>query len=309
MHKNSEIDSSINGEINMIISKIFKSINENKPATMYDFFIDSVKKRQSLINLRNYYSQIRPIFIKRTFVKKNAYHFKFLKLKDKSYLYTDFNKENEKYLMSIRPLTNTSYLCYYESKGDLDDYIITLHFGKTHSNEWKLITIYLGAIRNMGKDALEQFKYVEKLYSNNYKIPAILRLNILRKYLNPSPGLQYKDKGKIIEFNKKIRSEVKNEISFPIVIKDIKTKPEIYGLHAVFVKKKFVPVIKIYSRLYSKSKTVYQKECDAITKNLEKYIPGITKESKSVIYQIFPEPPIVRNKKYFTKATTSQILN
>ena len=168
------------------------------------------------------------------------------------------------------------------------------------------MTFFVGAFKIMNNNANDLLKQVNELLEKGYIVPAILRYQVMAKYINPSPALIYKNNENFIKMKDRLSQKTKN-IVFPITIDVLPSKPEIYGFDGIFVKHEFVPVVKYYSKYYNSPNNILQNEIDNITKHIDEYFTGIRATSNQILYQIFSEPPIDNNKKYSTKALSSLI--
>jgi len=305
LKKDNEIKPEIKAELDGKNAQLLNSIKSNNPHIMYDMFVDEVKKQQNVASMRNYYSSIVPIVSGQTFTKTHDYYIDVLgKTGDRSIVLFDTNIDDLNIVVPSK--RKYLYLSFYETAGYFNDTIITILYGKDEKGKWELLTFFVGAYKVMNNNANSLYRQVKELLDKDYLVPAILRYQVMAKYLNPSPLLAYKN-NKEFEKLKDVLAEKAKKFVFPITIDSMPSKPEVYGFEGVFIKQEFVPVIRYYSKNYNSPNNVLQNEVDDITKQLDAYFVGMRATANTILFQIFSEPPIDKNKKYSTKALSSVV--
>ncbi len=285
IHAAVQFDTPALKEIEPLNSEIFDSIQMNKPRVMYDMSIKQAQQ-QGMELFENFYTNYGKVIreneislVKNFFVK--------VKGETGSGNFTIPVKYTGNYQATFPALYTETVISLYSFKHENNQFHITIVYGKTDGN-WKLYAFRLGPYKLLDQNANDLYKRARVLEKKGHTVMALLWLSNIDAYLKPSPFATYPDEKQIMEYRKELTGKIDNTHSFPIEMTSIESKPKIYTIGSVFVKKDLIPVIKYRSTLYEKSEAVLQKEAEAITGKIEDLFPGITVYQKNLLFQVFP---------------------
>ncbi|MFW5861331.1 MAG: hypothetical protein ACOCWZ_03695 [Spirochaetota bacterium] len=285
IHSAAEFDTQQLKAIESMNSKLFKSIQQDKPRVMYDMSIPQARE-QGMEVFESFYTDYGKVLreneinlVKNFFVKVEG--------ETGSGNFTIPVKHTGNYQVTFPALYAETVISLYSFQHENNQFHITIVYGKD-DGKWKLYAFRLGPYKLLDQNASDLYKKARVLDKKGHTVMSLLWLSNIDAYLKPSPFATYPDEEKILEYRKKLTKKIDDTHSFPIEMTSIESKPKIYTIGSVFVQKDLIPVIKYRSTLYEKSEKELQKEAEAITGKIEKLFPGITVYQNNLLYQIFP---------------------
>ena len=189
------------------------------------------------------------------------------------------------------------YITLLLPKEPANKYMITIEYGKFDYG-WKVEQLEVGKYSENGKNTAELYKEAREQYAKGYLVNALTLMGMARECAQPSdelmPALD-KDMGM---FYGKLVNELNNRYTYPIVIKDVPTRPQIFRIENQTVKQGTYPTVCYLSTIKLKDTVALKRENEQVKRVIGNIIPGIDKDKDYMLYNIYNEKPNTSTNAY-----------
>ncbi|CAM3966458.1 hypothetical protein MUGA111182_19680 [Mucilaginibacter galii] len=201
-----------------------------------------------------------------------------------------FKYDINSYTISYNPLTRERYLAFFTVQYHGDKWLLTAVYNK-YKYGWKVDDLELNPYTVGGKTAPELFKQAQQEYDKHYLVNAMTTMQLSRSCALPSVLWRYDEQEEMDEFYSKIGEEADNAYTFPIVVKQLPTKPAIIKIFTQNRDEGVMPNIYYISKVSLNDTLAVKKEHDAMKKVIGLIMPGIDKGNKYIHYTVFNKMP------------------
>lgn len=201
-----------------------------------------------------------------------------------------FKYDLNSYTLSYSPLTRERYLAFFTVGYKGDKWLLTATYNK-YKYGWKVDDLELNPYTVGGKTAPELFKQAQHEYEKHYLVNTITTMQLSRSCALPSVLWRYDAQEEMDEFYTKVGDEVDRAYTFPIVVKQLPSKPAIIKIFTQNRDEGLMPNIYYISKLSVNDTLAVKKEHDAMKKVIGLIMPGIDKGNKYIHYTVFNKMP------------------
>ena len=286
---NDDIPSDIRSEISPLDSRVIQAIKFNRPYDLRDILStklleDEANKLDSIFNL------ISGILKNVEFIKFDNFYV-VNAVKDVSNTIFSGLTSDDDYIIHYKAFEKEMFVSLYKAKVGASELLITLIYGNT-SNGWKLYHIQFGTYSLYDKTAIDYFKMAQRFDSLGYIVDAANTLFLTQQILKPGNQLwQYQKEKDITDLQQNVMDKINTSYKFPLIIEQIKTKPQIYDIYIQTFNDRYETVIKYYTHIDLKDTIKLKAENLEIQKTIGVIFKGIDKEKEYLLYQATNEFP------------------
>ncbi|RVU01628.1 hypothetical protein EOD41_06610 [Mucilaginibacter limnophilus] len=209
------------------------------------------------------------------------------KYRDYDTIKTD-NKGVGNYFLRYEGFAKEMYIAFFTPKTGDEKWLVTLVFAKLDYG-WKLCLMDAAPYTFEGKTAPQLFKEALKKYKKGHNVDAKLTMDLANIALKPSKIWEYAFEEDLRLFDSKITYDVQRAYGFPLVLKQLPTKPRIFAVYVKTVDQGTYPVIQYLTTIPLKEKAEIIEENKHIKTIIGDVFPGINQGRKYVIYSAFNE--------------------
>jgi len=178
----------------------------------------------------------------------------------------------------------------------VNKFLITLIYG-LDGDDWKLNYIQFGQFSVFNKTAIDFYRKARKEFDKEFLIDAGCDLFYGRQCLRPAAHLmQYVKEDDFIELQKKVNSTINSTYTFPVILEQIATQPQILNILPEHDKKEWFPLITYFSRIPIKDTSNLKIENQQIQRSIGMIFNGIDKNKMFIYYNVVNEMPDGSNK-------------
>jgi len=200
------------------------------------------------------------------------------------------------YSINYRTTVKKVFVSLIMPKEVVNKFLITLIYA-LDSDDWKLNYIQFGQFSVFNKTAIDFYKKAREEFDKGFLIDAGFDLFYGRQCLRPAAHLmQYLKEDDFIKLQNKVNSTINSTYTFPLIIEQIITQPEILNILTEHDKKEWFPLIKYFSRIPIKDTINLKFENQQIQRNIGMIFKGIEKNKKFIYYNVVNEMPGGSNK-------------
>lgn len=199
------------------------------------------------------------------------------------------------YIVNYLALNKEMYVSLLRSTNSVNSIMILVVYGK-YDSDWKINIIQLGAYALAGYTAPDYYEAAQKLYNSGDVIDAADVIITASQVANPGGRFfKYKTEDEMKNFYSKVVKEANTVYKFPITVREIKTKPVIFGVSPQFIGEKgkegIYPIINYKTGIKLTDTTALRIENDALQKDIGAIFKGIVKNNNHILYQAFDQLP------------------
>jgi hypothetical protein len=182
------------------------------------------------------------------------------------------------------------YFAYFLPKKSDNAYMISLVYGKFNYG-WKIIKLDLEPYSINGKTAPELYALAKDQYEKKELQAALNNVTLAITCFKPGAYWQYPDQADAARFYAKVRDEVNEKYSYPIVLRQLATGPMILRVYTQRNDEGTFPLVYYMTHFNLKDTIEVKKENLQIRKVVDKLIPGLHDNNKYVLYSAFNVQP------------------
>jgi hypothetical protein len=206
-----------------------------------------------------------------------------------------FKYDINSYTISYNPLTREKYIAFFTVQYGADKWLLTAVYNK-YKYGWKVDDLELNPYTMAGKTAPELYRQAQEEHSKHYLVNAMNTMQLSRSCALPSVLWRYDEQDEMDEFYSKVAEEANTAYTFPIVIKQVPTRPAIIKIFTQNRDEGVMPSIYYISKVSLKDTVAVKEEHNAMKKVIGLIMPGIDKGNKYVHYTVFNKMPDWKNK-------------
>lgn len=282
-----EIKTSLCEEIKLLDTKIFNALENNNPNSVKPL-LSQLFLEKSGDELDNHFKYLSEILSTKKFSILNQFHIKnALGIKQN----TVVSKTNDSYSLTFTSKNKESFISLLTVENGVDQYLITLLYSK-YPTDWKLDMILYGQYKINNLTAPELHSKVKALYSEGSLLDAGNNAYLLLNTLNPAGSVwKYKNDNLMTSFCNDVIAEVNAKYSFPILIDEIDTKPQIINISPFGTEEGYFPMVEYLTEidLYDTIRT--KEENNMIHLSTCELFKGIDRNKKYIFYKAFNQIP------------------
>jgi hypothetical protein len=284
---NDEINADTKKQISELNDKLFKSIMADD--------INAVKALLSPELIKKAGGKIDTL-VKSTAVTFKAKEFDLLdefyskhKIKEAAdTLLTRKGNDND-YLVTYKAMNEEMYASVLVSKGLFVNCLILAVYGK-YNNEWKVNVLQIGEYSIDGKTAQDYYKEATKLNERGELVDASNMMVLASQLANPAGDFfKYRNETAMRAFYDKLMASANDIYKFPVVVKDVKTAPQIFSVSPQLLSDEgqsgVFPIIRYVSKIDLNNTAALKAENDALQKAIGALFLGIDKNNEYIFYQ------------------------
>jgi hypothetical protein len=210
-------------------------------------------------------------------------------------IFSGFSGDND-YTINYLTTDKKVFVSLIIPKEMVNKFLITLIYG-LYGDDWKLNYIQFGQFSVFNKTAIDFYQKARDEFDKGFLIDAGCDLFYGQQCLKPAAQLmQYVKEKEFVELQKKVNSTINSTYTFPIILEQITTQPEILNILPKHDKKEWFPLIKYFSRIPIKDTINLKIENQQIQRNIGMIFKGIDKNKKFIYYNVVNEMPDGSNK-------------
>lgn len=195
-----------------------------------------------------------------------------------------------RYNLDYIAVTEEMYMAFFLPKSGDDQYMISVVYSK-YKYGWRVTQIGLEQYTINGKTAPQLYQQAKAEYSQGYYTDALNTMDLATKCTSPTPYWQYSNEKEMSDFYVKAIETSTAKSHFPIVVNTIPTAPQIIRVINQSIPEGTFPAVYYQSKINLNDTSALRKENIALRKEIEHFIPGITKNKKCLLYSAFNELP------------------
>lgn len=281
--KNGRIDNEKRTQIRALNEKLFKAIMSKDMVTTRSLMSDVLLKKDGN-KLDSLLLQVSNVIKTQTFTVLEEYNVS-NSSKGVENSVTSAMTGDQEFKITYQALNKdmyTSLLLLHEPERDL---IMTVIYGK-YGKEWKVNILQFGQYRLFGKTAPEYYRLARANLDKGLLIDAACYIDIASQCSNPGNGLiQYTKNAEMTSFYDKVMKQAGTRWTFPMILENIPTKPEIYRIYPRIMSDGFFPNIVYRSVIDLKDTVALKAENEKVKQEVNTIFEGINKDKKYVLYQ------------------------
>ncbi|MFA5143877.1 MAG: hypothetical protein WC522_06925 [Candidatus Omnitrophota bacterium] len=301
-----EIPEATRHTIHAVNNRLFMSIMDNKPDVMINMFVAEGRAGGSIeADVNSSYKKLGELARGAVFTTLHEY---FIDVKERGAVALPVPGDmTNKFLINVEGGNGPLFVSLLTSNGRSRDIMIAFIYIKLN-DEWQLYGFNYGLYRVGGKTVVQWYDEAQKMYKNGWEVPAMLWIQFANAFIRPVPFVQYEREAEMLDFFKRSAAEAAKKYKFPMKAVWVKNTPMIYGFDTKLDKSdKLMPVIIYVTKYNLNSGLAIQSEADAITANIEKVTPGITRCSAEIGYEAFSASPLDDGKDRKYRAVMSKV--
>jgi hypothetical protein len=213
---------------------------------------------------------------------------------------TSNNEDSNDYRLNFVAINKETYVSVLVSTDLPLNFMILAIYGK-YGDEWKLNILRAGNYSAIGQTAPDHYLLALKHYQESNYVDALDMIVIASELAYPGGDkFEYINNNDMKDLYMSIIKEAKTVYHFPIIVSDVKSKPQLFSISPQFVSdgepNGIFPVVKYKTDI----KLTDTNALKAENKELQKYIgvvfKGIDKNKPGIIYQMYNRFPVDSTK-------------
>ena len=290
---NSEINADIKKQVRELNDKLFKAIMANDIHTVRELLSPELTKKaggkiDTLVKSTSVTFNAKQFDVKDEFYIKRQIH------PDPDTLLSKAGNDND-YLVNYKAVNSEMYTSVLVSKGLFVNCLILAVYGK-YGNDWKINVLQIGEYSIDGKTAQDYYKKAIILNDRGELVDASNMMVLTSQLANPAGDFfKYRNESSMKAFYDKVMSSANDIYKFPVVVKDVKTAPQIFSVSPQLLSDEgqsgIFPLIRYVSKIQLDNTADLKAENDAIQKAIGALFLGIEKNNRFIFYQAVNATP------------------
>ncbi|MXN89692.1 hypothetical protein GR160_00495 [Flavobacterium sp. Sd200] len=184
-----------------------------------------------------------------------------------------------------------SYVSVLKVSGYQFDALLAITYGLTDEDGWKVYAVDLFNLGNWGKTLLDYYNMAKENEQKGYLVNAYTYARNASEHILEDEDLKLKwEKEKHIKlYVGQLADKILSKYSFPLQLKNIKTKPAILSVEPKAIYQNIVPEINYYSTISIFDTIKLKQEKEAIKKELRKSLPELNVDTP-MVFRVFDSP-------------------
>ena len=291
--KNDHIDPEINNQIALLNKKLFKSIvasdvNGAKKLMAPILIENSGKEISAIVSTFNDNFKTADYQILDQYYTKNS---------GKNLTNTLFSSRADAsdYKIAYLALNEEMYVSVLISKNLPVNFLLLVVYGK-YDDGWKINILEVGNYTILDKTTPDFYKTALEQYKKGNLINAVDQIIVASEIAHPADShFSYSSDNEMQAFYSKVLKEADAKYKFPLVLNNIKTKPNIFSINPQVLTegniKGVFPMVKYQTKISLSDSVALKAENFEIQKSIAEKISGINNDNALVLYQAFNQTP------------------
>ncbi len=182
------------------------------------------------------------------------------------------------------------YIAFLLPKEPENKYMITIVYGKFDYG-WKVDKLEIAKYSENGKNTAELYNEARRQYAKNYFINAANYMAMARDCAEPSDELKSLFNKDMHIFYQNLVNELNKRYKYPLTITGVATKPKIFRIENQNINGGTYPAVCYLSSIDLKDTVALKKENNEVKRVIGSIIPGIDKDKKYMLYNMYNQKP------------------
>lgn len=290
---NSQIGSDTRAKIAALNKKLFEGITSNNANAVKALLSpDLLKKSGSQLDI--VIDRVSKRYPAKDFEILDEYLGTGLKKKDTDTVSSKHGNDTD-YTIGFKAMNDEMYTSVLLTKGLAVNGAILAVYGK-YGDDWKINILQMGDYSIVGKNAVDYYKEAQALYTKGNLVDAADMIVIASQLVSPAGNyFSYKNESAIHELFSKIVDEANATFKLPVVVSQVKTKPQIFEMSPQVVEEPghqgVFPLIKYQSSIKLSDTIALKAENQALQQNIGTLFKGIDQNNQYILYQAYNSMP------------------
>ncbi|WCT12519.1 hypothetical protein [Mucilaginibacter jinjuensis] len=189
------------------------------------------------------------------------------------------------------------YIAFLLPKEPENKYMITIVYGKFDYG-WKVDKLEIAKYSENGKNTAELYQEARAQYAKGYLINSANDMAMAHNCGDPSEELNPLFDRNMHIFYQNLVIELNKRYTYPLVITGVSTRPQIFRVDNQDAKGGTYPAVCYLSLIDMKDTAALKKENNEVKKVIGRIMPGIDKDKKYMLYNIYNEKPNLTSNAY-----------
>ncbi len=287
--KDENIDQTLKNEIATFDQKVLEAIATKNTVLIQSIMSDKLRE-QSGGNIHQLLEQLGSVIKNTDYQVLNQYHVKNSKAGMSNTVMSGISGQ-EDYVIHYKALNEEMFISAILTKKGIDKFLITNVYGK-YPDGWRLNILQFGQYTLDGKTPVQLYLEAKDDFDKDFIVDAANKMFLSLQVANPANQFwKYQKEDEMRKFQEKVMAEVLKRYTFPVVMDNIETKPEIMNINPQEMKEGYFPMVAYLTQVDLKDTIQTKKENDQIHRSIGEVFKGIDKDKKYVIYKAFNEIP------------------
>jgi hypothetical protein len=290
--KDDHIDPNVRKEIEVLDKKLFESISTKDIAGVKSLMA-TVLLEKSGNQIDTLVNSVGDAFKTKDYQLLNEFYTKNTTTNIGNTVFSGLTQSD--YIINYLALNEEMYVSVMVSKNLPVNFMVLAIYGK-YKDGWKLNILHIGEYSMLGKTTPDYYNEALDFYHRGLLIDASDMIFIASQLANPAGTyLKYKNEDEMKSFYTKVVNEANTKYHFPIVVDQIKTKPQIFGISPQFIGEPghqgIFPFIKYKSDIPLSDTVNLKIENQAIQKVIAGIFNNIDQNKDYILYRAFDRFP------------------
>ncbi len=200
-------------------------------------------------------------------------------------------KGDHDYAITYKSPTRRSYVMVGWMEGSMKS-VALLTIWNSYDGTWKLTTARAGAIKALGKDAVDWYYMARQHYGDNALVDASVCESVCEALLGPGgEGWHYHLEDDMRILASQIKSTAERDYSFPIRVGRVATGPAIFAVRPQLLDDAFYPVVHYATKLNMQDTASLSRECDSLNAHIGDIFNDIDHNNRKILYLVYSRVP------------------
>ncbi|MBL4678333.1 MAG: hypothetical protein JKY70_19345 [Mucilaginibacter sp.] len=283
--KNEKIANSQRNELHELNDAVFKAVSANDDKAFGNYLSSAMLQNNYANSL---FSRVYGATRKESFVLANDFYV--------------VNKYPNSDTISIADGKNSFKLIYTGDPQEMyiatflpktkqpNQYMISFFYGH-YNYGWKIKDIDVAPYTINGKTAPELYEEAKSAYTAKNLFAAADMMQLMQSCSRPNTAWQYDAEADMYDFAGKVVGEVNAGYKFPMQLSAISGSPTIIRLYNTTFDEGTFPNICYLTKTNLNDRAAIESENAEIRKSINKFLPGVEKSSKYIVYSAYNQMP------------------
>ena len=294
------IDADIRTEIAELNKKVISGLTNNKPDQIMQLCSDEIRndpaQRKAVKELA---AETHVTFqAARYSVRKQFYERR--RTKNSTISVSTGGSSEHDYTLNYKSQTRRSFVSIGYVEDSIRTFAVLTVYGN-YNGSWKLNILRVGVVKVFGKDAVDWYYRARQQYADNALVDAFNSESMCTSLLQPAgEGWHYRNEGDMSSLIQQIKSTAERDLSFPIIVEDVATKPKIFNASSELFSEGYFPRVSYATKLPFYDSLALARECDSLNAHVGDIFQGLDHYNKTIVYHIYPRVPADDNDTLIT---------
>lgn len=292
MWKNDHIDQSIRSEVKPLNDKLIIALRKNDLSGIKALLSDQLLEQAS--KLTELVAQVSPTLSNNNYRVLDEYLVKNTSAGLNNTIPSAVSGDHA-YFLNYLALNKDTYVSLLIPDGNINELLVTAIYGK-YGTEWKINILHIAQYSIGKKTAPDYYEIAMDRYRDSALIDAATNMSLALLCFKPSSVWQFQKADEIKSFGEKVTAEGNAAYHLPLIISNIKSKPQIFGINIESVQNEMITMISYVSHINLKDTAALRSENLKMRKEVPKVFKGIDQKKNILAYRAFNEIPDGKKK-------------